>query len=137
MNKADKIAKQVNKLSGIDVFENTRKRENIEARSLLNTVLYKYKKMSLSQIKDFYIQNGKSSHHTTVLHSLRNFDIFKNYNTELMEWLTCITSDMTKINNEAKRELIKIKINFISNKDVDEIALLVNAMAKKELETTD
>ena len=44
---------------------------------------------------------------------------------------------MTKINNEAKRELIKIKINFISNKDVDEIALLVNAMAKKELEAAD
>jgi hypothetical protein len=40
---------------------------------------------------------------------------------------------MGKANNEAKRELIKLKVNYISNEDVDEIATIVDLMAKKEL----
>jgi hypothetical protein len=133
MNKAKKIAKQVNKLAKLDVFKNTRKREYIEARSLLSMVLYKYEKMNLHEIKKFYIENGKSSDHTTVLHSIKNWDMYRHYNNTLIDWLTCITTDMGKANNEAKRELIKLKVNYISNEDVDEIATIVDLMAKKEL----
>ncbi len=133
MNKAKKIAKQVNKLAKLDVFKNTRKREYIEARSLLSMVLYKYEKMNLHEIKNFYIENGKSSDHTTVLHSIKNWDMYRHYNNTLIDWLTCITTDMGKANNEAKRELIKLKVNYISNEDVDEIATIVDLMAKKEL----
>lgn len=133
MNKAKKIARQVNKLAKLDVFKNTRKREYIEARSLLSMVLYKYEKMNLHEIKNFYIENGKSSDHTTVLHSIKNWDMYRHYNNTLIDWLTCITTDMGKANNEAKRELIKLKVNYISNEDVDEIATIVDLMAKKEL----
>ena len=132
MNKAKKIARQVNKLAKLDVFKNTRKREYIEARSLLSMVLYKYEKMNLHEIKNFYIENGKSSDHTTVLHSIKNWDMYRHYNNTLIDWLTCITTDMGKANNEAKRELIKLKVNYISNEDVDEIATIVDLMAKKE-----
>lgn len=136
MNKAKKIARQVNKLAKLDVFKNTRKREYIEARSLLSMVLYKYEKMNLHEIKNFYIANGKSSDHTTVLHSIKNWDMYRHYNNTLIDWLTCITTDMGKANNEAKRELIKLKVNYISNQDVDELAIMIDVMAKKELETT-
>ncbi len=133
MNKAKKIARQVNKLAKLDVFKNTRKREHIEARSLLSMVLYKYEKMNLHEIKNFYISNGKSSDHTTVLHSIKNWDMYTHYNSTLMEWLTAITTDLDKANNEATRELIKLKVNYISNEDVDEIATIIDLMAKKEL----
>ena len=133
MNKAKKIARQVNKLAKLDVFKNTRKREYIEARSLLSMVLYKYEKMNLHEIKNFYIANGKSSDHTTVLHSIKNWDMYRHYNNTLIDWLTCITTDMGKANNEAKRELIKLKVNYISNQDVDELAIMIDVMAKKEL----
>lgn len=136
MNRAKKIANKINKLAKLDVFKNTRKREYIEARSLLSMVLYKYEKMNLHEIKNFYIANGKSSDHTTVLHSIKNWDMYRHYNNTLIDWLTCITTDMGKANNEAKRELIKLKVNYISNKDVDELSLTIDAMAKKELETT-
>ena len=39
MNKAIKIAKQINKVANVDVFENTRRREVVEARSLLSFIL--------------------------------------------------------------------------------------------------
>jgi len=135
--RAMRIANQVNKLANLDVFKNTRKLEHIEARSLLSIILYKYEKFTLHDIKNFYIANGKSSDHTTVLHSIKNWDIYRHYNKNLLEWLNCITTDLGKANNEAKLELIKLKLNYICNKDIDELALIVNTMAKKELETTD
>ena len=136
MNKAKKIARQVSKLSGIDVFKNTRKKEFVEARSLLSTILYNYEKMNLHEIKNFYIKNGKSSDHTTVLHSLRNWNIYSNDRKcfYLNDWLECITSDLGKANNQAKRESIKLKINYLSNNDIDVLNVLVNEMSKKELE---
>jgi len=137
MKKAMKIAVQVNKLANLDVFKNTRRREYVEARSLLCFILYKYQKFNLHEIKNFLIDNGKSSDHTTVLYSIKNYEIYSHYNKELMNWLTCITGKIELQNNEAKRELIKLKVNYISNKDVDEVAFLVDLMAKKELEATD
>jgi hypothetical protein len=136
MNRAKKIANKINKLSGINVFKNTRKANYVEARSLLGFILKNYEKMTLYQIRDFYIENGKSMNHATVIHSIKNFQVFKNYEPELIDWLNIISEDLDAFNNEAKRELIKLKVNYISNKDVDELSLTIDAMAKKELETT-
>jgi len=136
MNRAKKIANKINKLSGIDVFKNTRKTSYVEARSLLGFILKNYEKMTLYQIRDFYIENGKSMNHATVIHSIKNFQVFKNYEPQLIDWLNIISEDLDAFNNEAKRELIKLKVNYISNKDVDELSLTIDAMAKKELETT-
>lgn len=135
MNRAKKIANKINKLSGINVFKNTRKANYVEARSLLGFILKNYEKMTLYQIRDFYIENGKSMNHATVIHSIKNFQVFKNYEPQLIDWLNIISEDLEVFNNEAKRELIKLKLNYISNKDVDELSLTIDAMAKKELET--
>tara|TARA_B100001939_G_C16929711_1_gene613389 strand:+ start:701 stop:1108 length:408 start_codon:yes stop_codon:yes gene_type:complete len=134
MNRAKKIANKINKLSGINVFKNTRKKSYVEARSLLGFILKNYEKMTLYQIRDFYIENGKSMNHATVIHSIKNFQVFKNYEPQLIDWLNIISEDLDAFNNEAKRELIKLKVNYISNKDVDELSLTIDAMAKKELE---
>ena len=136
MNKAKKIARKISKLSGIDVFKNTRKKEFVEARSLLSTILYKYEKMNLHEIKNFYIENGKSSDHTTVLHSVKNWEVYSQDKNciYLNEWLECITQDLGRANNQAKRESIKLKIKYLSNKDISLVSLLVNELAKNELE---
>ena len=134
IRRVSKIANKINNLSGINIFDNTRKREYVEARSLLSFVLRRYEKMTLIQIRDFYRLNGKDMNHATVIHGVKNFNIFKQYNTDLMDWLNVISDDIGEYNNEAKRELIKLKLNYISNKDVDELALVVDEMTKKELE---
>ncbi len=135
--RAMRIAKRINKLSGIDVFVNTRKVEYVEARSLLGFILKKYEGMTLHDISRFYQANGKSMNHATVIHSIKNFSIFKNYSPQLIDWLNIISDDINSYDNQEKRELIKLKLNYISNKDVDELAIMIDAMAKKELETTD
>ena len=128
MSKADKIAKQINKIAKVDVFQNTRKREVVEARSLLSFILYKYEKMTLQEIGNLFKQKGRSGNHTTVLHSIKSFEKNNKYNNRIQSWLLKITRQLRDI--DAKREFIKHKVNFLKNKDVDKIAKQVDKMTQ-------
>jgi len=130
MNKADKIAKEINKIANVDVFQNTRKREVVEARSLLSFILYKYEKMTLQEIGNLFKEKGRSGNHTTVLHSIKSFEINNKYNNRIQRWLLKITRQLRDI--DAKREFIKHKVNFLKNKDVDKIAKQVDKMTQNK-----
>ncbi len=130
MNKAIKIAKQINKVANVDVFENTRRREVVEARSLLSFILYKYEKMTLQQIGNLFKDKGRSGNHTTVLHAIKSFETHKKYNSKIQEWLLDITIKLK--NNNAKKEFIKHKVNFLDTKDVDKIAKQVDKMTQNK-----
>ena len=128
MSKADKIAKEINKIAKVDVFQNTRKREVVEARSLLSFILYKYEKMTLQEIGNLFKQKGRSGNHTTVLHSIKSFEKNNKYNNKIQRWLLKITRQLRDI--DAKREFIKHKVNFLKNKDVHTIAKQVDKMTQ-------
>lgn len=128
------IAQQVNKLSGLDVFENTRQREHVEARSLVCFVLRKYLGIGLSRIAKFFKENGKNMHHATALHLIRNYDIYKLYNKNLEKWLDMIINDIDDVGNENKRILIKHRIKYLTNKDIDDLALYTEDMYNKVLQ---
>jgi hypothetical protein len=130
MNKADKIAKEINKIAKVDVFQNTRKREVVEARSLLSFILYKYEKMTLQEIGNLFKEKGRSGNHTTVLHSIKSFEKNNKYNNRIQRWLLKITRQLRDI--DAKREFIKHKVNFLKNKDVDKIAKQVDKMTQNK-----
>jgi hypothetical protein len=133
MNKAIKIAKQINEIASVNVFANTRKKEVVEARSLLGFILKNYEKMTLYQIRDFYIKNGKKMNHATIIHSIKNFEVFKNYEPQLIDWLNIISKNTISFNYERKKELIKLKLNYISNKNINKLLLIIDKMVKKEL----
>ena len=54
MTEAIQIANYIKEISSIDPFENTRKRKNIEIRSLLTFMLRHHCGMKFKEIKDFY-----------------------------------------------------------------------------------
>jgi len=128
------IADELIKLSKVDVFTITRKRENVEVRSLLNHVLYNYKKMPLSKITKFYNNNGWNINHATIIHSLRTFDLHKKYNPSLLIWLEHIVDNINKMDNFIKREYIKNKIGGLNNKDIDELTMVISNMPERELQ---
>ena len=80
MKEANKIAEHIIDISGIDVFDNTRKREHIEMRSLLTFMLRHHCNMKFTEIRDFYESKGKSYDHATALHSLKSFETHRRYN---------------------------------------------------------
>ena len=86
MKEANKIAKHIIDISGIDVFDDTRKREHIEMRSLLTFILRHHCNMKFKEIKEFYESNGKNYDHATAIHSLRSFETNRKYTPKLNKY---------------------------------------------------
>lgn len=128
------IATEISQMSKLNLFKATRKREYVEARSLLNYVLYNYKKMGFTKIKRFYKRNDWDVSHATIIHSISNFDIYKIYNENLIVWLGHIVDNINQMDNFTKREYIKRKINHLSNKDIDEITMVISNMPQQIIE---
>jgi hypothetical protein len=127
------IAKEVMRLTNVDVFKNTRKREVVEARSLLSTLLYKYKKNTLTNIARFYEENGKSMNHSTVIHAVRSFEVHKKYRKRLNDWLSIIVMDLNHIDSKAKRVFVIDQINQLTDKQVSALAELVQDMVNQNI----
>ena len=128
------VATQVSNLAELNPFNNTRQREYVEARALICLILNKYLGIGLTRIANFFKENGKDMHHATVLHLVRSFDTYKFYNKNLDKWLDIVVNDIDDVGNENKRILIKHRIKYLTNKDIDELALYTEDMYNKVLQ---
>ena len=76
-----KIKELILKELRVDISEQSRKREIIEARALYFYLVRKiYTKRSLQSIAADFDMN-----HATVVHALKNFPMYENYNTKLFD----------------------------------------------------
>jgi len=78
-----KISKLIKDITDVNPFENTRKQEVIEIRSLLIYVMREVEGMTYEAIKNFFISNGRQMDHATALHSYRNFGLYCRYNKKI------------------------------------------------------
>ena len=77
------IRDTIKETANIDIFEQTRRRDVIEMRSVANYYLYKICKMRLMEIVREYEKNNYKTTHASIIHSLNTYDQHKRYNTEL------------------------------------------------------
>lgn len=88
-----------------DIDIRTRKRETIEMRSLYCNVLKQLKpNKTLQAIGDTLELN-----HATVIHALKNYKMYEEYNPELKKFRTTILSYFTIDNEEELKELSEIE----------------------------
>ena len=133
MTEALKIAKRINKLSDVNVFENSRSSKVVEVRSLLNKILYDFKNMTLAQIRDFYRNTGKPMDHATVLHSLKNFNMYRRYNPKLNEYFDEMIKHYELSTKYEKQKSIEHKIKYLSDDNLEEAHNLVSKLFTQEL----
>lgn len=114
------IADKVIKLSDVNVFDQSRRREVVETRALLCYILKSKLSMSLTNISKFFKSQGKPMNHATVIHSLKNYEMYKTSNKLLKEIEDMFT--------------IKTSMNF---KEINRVTYLENKCAdlEKELKT--
>ena len=134
MTKAIKIANRIKKITKLDVFENTRKIEIVEVRSLLAFILYKYEKMKLQEIAEFFQSQGKTSSHSSVLHAVNTFETNVQYNRKIGDWLTYLTKSSKDLNYDSKREFVKFKANHLNNEDINKIVKIIDEIEQKEIQ---
>ena len=107
MKEANKIAKHIIDISGINVFDNTRKREHIEMRSLLTFMLRHHCNMKFTDIRDFYKSKGKNYDHATALHSLKSFETHRRYNPKVDKYFDIV---LLRIRNKSKLRKALIEV---------------------------
>ena len=129
MKEANKIAKQIIDISGIDVFDNTRKKEYIQMRSLLTFMLRHHCNMKFTEIRDFYESNGKNYDHATAIHSLRSFETNRKYNPKLDKYFDIV---LLRVRNKSKLRKALLS-HIIDNTKAKDLKILLNIVDKLNL----
>ena len=68
------IANDIKTALGIDIFEKTRKMENVDGRSLYCYILNKDLKFTLHRIKDIFNEQGMLFDHSTIYYNVNLYD---------------------------------------------------------------
>jgi hypothetical protein len=115
MNNVQELIKQI---TGIDIFQETRKQEVVEYRAVANLFLNKIMGYSLMDIVRWYQSNGKNSHHATIIFSINNYDIYKKYNKDLEKMFNTLLSSTTSTTSIA--DLIR-EVKDLNQKELNDL----------------
>jgi hypothetical protein len=121
-----RIADKVRSVTGVDPFVNTRKREYVEARSLLVFIYYKICRLNYTQITRLFQSQGKDMHHATVIHSLRNFDMYKKFNPLFNELVTDVLAQGSWGSKNQKSEYIKQRLDDVPAEVVEDVYTIIS-----------
>lgn len=124
---------EIQALSQVRVFENTRRREVVEVRSLLYTVLKKFYRFNLREIMEIGEEYGYYITHASVIHSLNSFDVYKTYNKNLDEWHHAIVIDLEEDVAAARIDFIKPKLKYLSEDDLLKLSTIVQEMYEESI----
>ena len=129
MREANKIAEDIIDISGLDVFDNTRKKEYIQMRSLLTFMLRHHCNMKFTEIRDFYESNGKNYDHATAIHSLRSFETNRKQNPKLDKYFNIV---LLRVRNKSKLRKALLS-HIIDNTKAKDLKILLNIVDKLNL----
>jgi len=119
MKDYDRIAELVINLTEINIFENRRTQNLVDARALFDYIMYKVHTKTLESIAIYYESQGKSSDHSSIYYRLSKFKDLVRRRPEFMTWLNII-----KNNTVGSEELLII---------IDKIKNLKTAESKEQL----
>jgi chromosomal replication initiation ATPase DnaA len=74
MTREESIAEEINSALDLNLYENSRRLELVDARSIYCYILHKELNYTLYQVRDSLRAKGKKYDHCSVLHSVRIFD---------------------------------------------------------------
>ena len=111
-NELNEVSKRIIKMSGVDIFKNTRVTKYIELRSLACYIFRVKMNKPLTHIANFFESKGKSMDHATVIHAVKRYSIYSANNNNLKIHESCFKF---KNNNEIDYDAIN-RIAFLQNK---------------------
>ena len=111
-NELNEVSKRIIKMSGVDIFKNTRVTKYIELRSLACYIFRVKMNKPLTHIANFFESKGKSMDHATVIHAVKRYSTYRAINNNLKIHESCFKF---KNNNEIDYDAIN-RIAFLQNK---------------------
>jgi hypothetical protein len=124
---------EIETLSGINIFQNTRRREVVEVRSLLYSILKKFYRFNLREIQDLCSEHGYNITHASVIHSLKSFDVYKTYNKNLDDWYHAVVIDLEEDVAAQRIDFIKPKLKYLSEQNLLKLSTTVKEMYEEAI----
>ena len=124
---------EIEALSGINIFQNTRRREVVEVRSLLYSILKKFYRFNLREIQDLCSEHGYNITHASVIHSLKSFDVYKTYNKNLDDWYHAVVIDLEEDVAAQRIDFIKPKLKYLSEQNLLKLSTVVKEMYEEAI----
>ena len=112
-----KISERIIEMTGVDIFQNTRKREYVELRALVCHIFRNKMNMRWTTIANFFTSMGKKTDHASVIHLVKMYPIYKKSNEDLFELESCFE--------------FKSKLNY---DEIDQVHFLQNEYRKVKKE---
>jgi hypothetical protein len=104
------ISQRIIEMSGVNIFDNTRKREYVQLRALACHIFRDKMKMRWRTISEFFEKNGKLLDHSSAIHLVNNYPIYAKACPELKEIESCFVFDDNENYDEIDR------VNYLKNK---------------------
>ena len=116
------IEQEIKKELNINIYEDSRKRPVVTARTLFIYILRKDWNFTLYNILEIFKKNGKTFTHATLLHNIKLYEITKNEEPKLEEIRSVILNQeplqyeimqmLKNVRNKEKLQQIKNCIEF-------------------------
>ena len=107
--KIETIAETIREITDVDIFEKTRKREVVELRSVATYYLRKVAGLKYRQISNEYKNNGLRIHHSTLIHSLKNYDMYRKYSDSVQQaHLSLINDNLVDVRKYILKNMSKM-----------------------------
>lgn len=135
MREYNRIANLVISLTQINIFENRRTQQHVDARALFDYIMRTYKNKKLQSISDFYKSKGKTSDHSIVLYRVNMFEEIKSRRPEFVKWQRII--EQTTISNEEMLMIIEKLKSFRNIDSIEQVVEIVDVLTDKELQEKD
>ena len=127
----DYLVNLIKEITGVNPFENTRRAEVIEVRSLLVYILRDVQYLTYYGIRDYFESMGRNMDHSTALYSYNNYPIYEKYNKKLKYWFDLLMDS----SNIAAAKKIQAK-TIIDNSDASVADLFIYMVKKNKNEGT-
>jgi len=113
---AQEISDKIIKKTGVNVFENSRRKEVIHYRSLLVYLLREKMNLRWTNISLFFKANEKDITHATVIHSHHYYKVYKEENSKLEELEKQFNFTPVNLDTLDKIHMLETKVKHLKKK---------------------
>jgi len=125
-NRYLKVADRIKEITGVNIFENKRTLEIVDARSTACYIYNKYYNGTLHEIANFFKDNGKNYDHSSVYYNIQLFEEVKQRRKDIDKNLSYLIGSI-----DCNTQLNIVIDTILSNDDKERIINIVNRLVNK------
>jgi hypothetical protein len=125
-NRYLKVADRIKEITGVNIFENKRTLQIVDARSTACYIYNKYYNGSLHDIANFFKENGKHYDHSSVYYNIQLFEEVRQRRKDIDKNLGYLVGSI-----DISTQLNIVIDTILSNEDKERIINIVNRLVNK------